>query len=304
MPAASRRVAAFIKSAVRGPLRRRGVVVGLSGGIDSAVVAALGVQALGRENVFGLLMPERDSSPDALRLGQLLADSLGIESTVGHRTGARRRRVLSKTTRGDSPRGAGIWRRLEVQAEPALDRGPRPTGTSRGSRFKVRWGIRARAARARGIFADGRRDELPSSGSARQNGVLSRRPAQLRGPPGTPNRLEYDQGFFVKQGRRRGQPEADRASLQDAGLRARAGISACQEECPAAAHHRYFFPGADPGGILFRAPACRDGSLPVCAQRGVTVNAPVHGDLIIAGGTIVINDTVFNDILLAGGRLF
>ena len=45
-------------------LKRRGVVVALSGGIDSACVAALAVRALGPKRVFGLHMPERDSSSD------------------------------------------------------------------------------------------------------------------------------------------------------------------------------------------------------------------------------------------------
>src|SRR5262245_29216166 len=62
--------------------RRRGAVVGISGGVDSAVVAALSVRALGRDRVLGLLMPERDCSPDALRLGQLVADRLGIRTLV------------------------------------------------------------------------------------------------------------------------------------------------------------------------------------------------------------------------------
>ena len=42
-------------------LRRRGVVLGLSGGIDSSVSAALAVAAFGAEKVLGVLMPERDS---------------------------------------------------------------------------------------------------------------------------------------------------------------------------------------------------------------------------------------------------
>jgi NAD+ synthase len=65
-------------------LRREGVVVGLSGGIDSAVVAALAARALGPEKVLALLMPDRDSARaskrDALKLGQ----GLGIRTkTVG-----------------------------------------------------------------------------------------------------------------------------------------------------------------------------------------------------------------------------
>jgi len=49
-----------IDAQVRGVLRRRGAVVGLSGGIDSSVVAALCTRALGKDKVLGLLMPERE----------------------------------------------------------------------------------------------------------------------------------------------------------------------------------------------------------------------------------------------------
>ena len=51
--------------------KRRGVVVALSGGIDSSTVAALCVAALGKERVFGLRMPERESSPETIILSRL-----------------------------------------------------------------------------------------------------------------------------------------------------------------------------------------------------------------------------------------
>jgi NAD+ synthase len=60
--------------------KKRGVVVALSGGIDSSVVGALCVRAFGKEHVLGLLMPEKDSSPDTLRLSSLIAESLEIET--------------------------------------------------------------------------------------------------------------------------------------------------------------------------------------------------------------------------------
>ncbi|MGH9270579.1 MAG: asparagine synthase-related protein, partial [Ilumatobacteraceae bacterium] len=63
-------------------LRKRGVVVGLSGGVDSSVVAALCVEALGRERVFGLFMPERDSASDSLELGRRQAALLGIDTCL------------------------------------------------------------------------------------------------------------------------------------------------------------------------------------------------------------------------------
>jgi NAD+ synthase len=81
-PAVATTVAEAIRQQVMQTLRRRGAVVGLSGGIDSSVVAALCVKALGKERVLGVFMPERDSSDDALRLGRMLASHLGIEAVV------------------------------------------------------------------------------------------------------------------------------------------------------------------------------------------------------------------------------
>jgi len=72
-----------IRELVHGPLRRKGAVLGISGGIDSSVCAALCARALGPENVLGLLMPDRDSSSDSARLAKLLADELNI-ATFSH----------------------------------------------------------------------------------------------------------------------------------------------------------------------------------------------------------------------------
>ncbi len=76
------RIASSARSHVHGILKRRGVVVGLSGGVDSSVVAALMVRALGPKRVLGVLMPERESSPDSIDLANLLARGLGIETLV------------------------------------------------------------------------------------------------------------------------------------------------------------------------------------------------------------------------------
>lgn len=54
------------------------LVLGVSGGIDSAVVAALAVRALGAKNVFGVLMPYRESNPQSEADGRLLCETLGI----------------------------------------------------------------------------------------------------------------------------------------------------------------------------------------------------------------------------------
>src|SRR5262245_59099269 len=79
--AATAEITASLQSAVQG-LKKRGAVIAMSGGIDSSVVAALCVRALTPGRVFGLLLPEADSSPDSARLAALLARQLGIDSTV------------------------------------------------------------------------------------------------------------------------------------------------------------------------------------------------------------------------------
>ena len=69
----------FIRDEVR---RRRGfeqVVIGLSGGVDSSLVAFLAAEALGPENVLGIRMPYRTSSAESLSHAALVADALGIE---------------------------------------------------------------------------------------------------------------------------------------------------------------------------------------------------------------------------------
>ncbi len=55
------------------------VVIGISGGIDSSLVATIAVDALGKENVIGVSMPSRYSSPGSMSDAELLADNLGIK---------------------------------------------------------------------------------------------------------------------------------------------------------------------------------------------------------------------------------
>ncbi len=76
------RIAASIRDQVINKLRRRGAVIGVSGGIDSSVVAFLCARALGSERIQILFTPESESSPDSLRLGRLVADALGARSAV------------------------------------------------------------------------------------------------------------------------------------------------------------------------------------------------------------------------------
>jgi len=82
LAAETERIAESIRAIVGQRLRRKGVVIGISGGIDSSVTAALCVHALGAQRVFGLFMPEHDCSDDALRLGQMLASHYGFDTAV------------------------------------------------------------------------------------------------------------------------------------------------------------------------------------------------------------------------------
>jgi NAD+ synthase len=68
----------FIKDTVRHQFRKDGIVIGVSGGVDSAVIAALAVDALGPERVFGLILPEKESSPSSRELGIDLCKALNI----------------------------------------------------------------------------------------------------------------------------------------------------------------------------------------------------------------------------------
>lgn len=76
------RIVAGIRNIVFRQLKRRGAVVGVSGGIDSSVVAFLCARALGKERVLALFTPETESSSDSFRLGRMVAEALRVRFTV------------------------------------------------------------------------------------------------------------------------------------------------------------------------------------------------------------------------------
>jgi NH3-dependent NAD+ synthetase len=73
------RIAAGLRQTTAHVLHRRGLVVAISGGIDSSCCAALSVRALGAGRVLGLVLPERDSSDDSAARAHALASHLGID---------------------------------------------------------------------------------------------------------------------------------------------------------------------------------------------------------------------------------
>lgn len=188
-----------LRAQVLGALKKRGVVVGLSGGIDSSVVASLCVRAFGKEKVFGIFMPERDSSGDSLRLGQLLAGSLGIESVIediapaleGAGCYARQTDAIQKVF---PEYGDGYKCKITLPSILESDRLnvsqltiESPSGEQKTSRMPVASYLQLVAATN---FKQRIRKMMEYYHADRLNYAVS----------GTPNRLEYDQGFFVKQG--------------------------------------------------------------------------------------------------------
>ena len=193
------RITSTLREQVLGQLRRRGAVVGISGGIDSSVVAALCVKAFGKEKVLGLFMPEHHSSEDALMLGRMLTEYLGIEAVVENiapaleSLGCYRRQI--EAIRTVVPEYDDDWKCKLVL--PSILEGDRLNITRltvqspKGEVSTVRLSLSAYLKIVAATNYKQRVRKMTEYYHAdRLNYAVS----------GTPNRLEYDQGFFVKQG--------------------------------------------------------------------------------------------------------
>ncbi|MGA2531550.1 MAG: NAD(+) synthase [Candidatus Aminicenantales bacterium] len=75
------RICAFIKDQLLS-MHREGLVIGLSGGVDSALCAALSARAIGKEKVLGLLLPDKESSPQSAEFASLYGKRLGIKTIL------------------------------------------------------------------------------------------------------------------------------------------------------------------------------------------------------------------------------
>jgi NAD+ synthase len=75
----SKKIVEFIRNKMK-ELKRDGIVVPISGGLDSSVVATLCVRAVGKDKVIGLLLPEKDTPKEADHYARLLANYLGIKT--------------------------------------------------------------------------------------------------------------------------------------------------------------------------------------------------------------------------------
>ena len=190
-------ITASIQTIVSRQLRRRGIVVGLSGGIDSSVVAALCARALGSDRVLGLLMPESESADESLSLGQLVADSLNVRTQVENigpmleAAGCYRRR--DSAIRLAVPE-YGPGHKSKVVLANVLDTAAYQVSylvvqSLDGQQKRVRLNAEAYLSTiAANNFKQRTRKMIEYYHADRLNYAVA----------GTPNRLEYDQGFFVK----------------------------------------------------------------------------------------------------------
>jgi NAD+ synthase len=194
--AAIERLSEGIAAAVRG-LGRRGAVVAVSGGVDSSVTAALCVRALSPQNVLCLRLPERDISGEASDLGLEVAESLGAPTEEESITDAlealgcyrRRDDAIRKVFEDYEP----DWRHKLVRSAPSggiivfslvVER---PDGSQDQRRMPP----------------DAYRELIAATNiKQRVRKLLEYTWADRLGYAvvGTPNLLEYDQGFFVKGG--------------------------------------------------------------------------------------------------------
>ena len=194
------RITETLRSQLGTSLKRRGFVVGMSGGIDSSVCAGLAVEAVGAKHVFGLFMPERESDPASLKLAQEYASQLGIDtvtediSPILAGAGCYTRR--NEAIRRVCPEFKDDWGCKLVLPSDRLD----------ADRLNVTYLVvqppQGDAKRIRLPAPEYRQIVAASNFKQRVRAMLEYYHADRLhyAVVGTPNRLEYDQGFFVKGG--------------------------------------------------------------------------------------------------------
>ncbi len=81
-------IAERLKNDIFSLLKRKGAVVGISGGVDSSLTLALTVKAVGSGNVVGIMLPEKDSSGESKVFAQKLAKKFNVQTVEENITGA------------------------------------------------------------------------------------------------------------------------------------------------------------------------------------------------------------------------
>jgi NAD+ synthase len=192
----TQRIQTFLHQTVSRTLSRRGLVVGVSGGIDSAVCVSLAVRALGPDRVLALLMPEGESSDGSLARAKRLCEKLGIQPVIEDisstlaAAGCYERR--DQAIRQLFPAyGAGWRQKIVISGQGRLPYFTlvveSPSGERQAKRMPLEVYLQVVAAtnykqRVRKMTEYYHADRLNYA-------VI-----------GTPNRLEYELGFFVRGG--------------------------------------------------------------------------------------------------------
>jgi len=192
------RIAQRLRDITARELHRRGLVVAISGGIDSTVSAALAVRALGPARVFTLILPERDSSDDSAARANILAQHLGVRSETVDIAPAleaigcyRARDAAVRTALPEYGEGWKFKIVIDGGTEGRINRfrliAEAPDGTPHERDLGLSEYLTIVAATN---FKQRLRKTLEYFHADRLNYAVV----------GTPNRVEYDQGFFVKNG--------------------------------------------------------------------------------------------------------
>ena len=256
LPATVDRICARIKESAA-KMGKRGAVVAISGGIDSSVCATLSARALGREHVFFLILPERDSSARSGRLGRMLADHLHVEHIV-HDIAPTLEAIGCYRWRDDAIRAVfpdyGDGWKNKIVIAGGLERGinyhklvvESPDGERQEKRLGPKEYLQIVAAQN---FKQRIRKTLEYFHADRSNYLVI----------GTPNRLEYDQGFFVKNGDGAAdmKPIAHLYKTQVYALARHLGLPA--DVVGVRADDGHLQPGAGTGRVLLRPPLREDG---------------------------------------------
>jgi NAD+ synthase len=180
-------------------LKRKGLIVGISGGIDSSVTLALAVKALGTDRVLALQMPERHSADETLSLSGLLAQTFDVETIHEDISkpleAVRFYQRYEKAVQIVIPEYTAEWKSKIVVPNVVHKPGftyfsiiaQSPSGETIKKRLPLKAYLEIVAATN---FKQRIRKMLEYYHADRLNFAVT----------GTPNRLEYDQGFFVKLG--------------------------------------------------------------------------------------------------------